>query len=207
RRVLSPCVEFNFRVGGVLRREAGDQGARTRLGGHLGVGKGGLGGGALGGGLRGERLRGGGGRAQARLEPELENLAAEFARTLNESVHETPPGLVTLASHDDAIGALRDLAISGGFALDLQYKGSFDALAALRRGECDVAGFHVPDRPLGELPRTSYRGGLPLEDYRLVQFATRTQGLMVRTGNPRGIGGIADLARPGARCRHPRALT
>jgi len=149
--------------------------------------------------LLGERLLWAGRRAQARLEPELENLAAEFARTLNESVHETPPGLVTLASHDYAIGALRDLAISGGFALDLQYKGSFDALAALRRGECDVAGFHVPEGKLGALITRRYAECLPPGEFRLVNLVSRTQGLMVRNGNPKGIRGLADLARKDVR--------
>ena len=147
----------------------------------------------------GERLLWAGRRAQARLAPELENLAAEFARSLNASLGEATAAIAVQASHDFAIGELRGLAARAGITMDLQYKGSFDALAALRRGECDVAGFHVPDGPLGELLRRRYREGLPLEHYRLVQFATRTQGLMVRAGNPRGIGGIADIARPGVR--------
>jgi len=147
----------------------------------------------------GERLLWAGRRAQARLEPELENLAADFARTLNESVHEAPAGLVTLASHDFAVAALRDLALSGGFGLDLQYKGSFDALAALRRGECDVAGFHVPEGKLGELITRRYAECLPLDEFRLASLVTRTQGLMVRNGNPKGIGGLQDLARPDVR--------
>jgi putative molybdopterin biosynthesis protein len=147
----------------------------------------------------GERLLWAGRRAQARLAPELENLAAEFARTLNESLHETAPGLVTQASHDFAIGALRDLAAAGGFGLDLQYKGSFDSLAALRRGECEVAGFHVPEGPLGSLMKRRYAECLPLDEFRLVSLVTRTQGLMVRAGNPKGIRGLGDLERPDVR--------
>ena len=147
----------------------------------------------------GERLLWAGRRAQARLEPELENLAAEFARTLNESVQEAPAGLVTLASHDFAIAALRDLAICGGFGLDLQYKGSFDALAALRRGECDVAGFHVPEGKLGELISRRYAGCLPPGEFKILNLVTRTQGLMVRNGNPKRIRGLDDLVRPDVR--------
>ena len=147
----------------------------------------------------GERLLWAGRRAQARLAPELENLAADFARTLNDSIHQAAPGLVTHASHDFAIGALRDLAIAGDFALDLQYKGSFDALAALRRGECDVAGFHVPEGPLGELITRRYAEALPKDEFRLVSFVTRTQGLMVRMGNPKKIRGLDDLVRADVR--------
>ena len=147
----------------------------------------------------GERLLWAGRRAQARLAPELENLAAEFARTLNESLHESVPGLVTHASHDFAIAALRDLAIAGGFGLELQYKGSFDALGSLRRGECDIAGFHVPEGPLGSLITRRYAECLPLDEFRLVSLVTRTQGLMVRAGNPKRIHGLHDLQRPGIR--------
>jgi molybdate transport repressor ModE-like protein len=147
----------------------------------------------------GERLLWAGRRAQARLAPELENLAAEFARTLNETLHEVAPGLVTQASHDFAIAALRDLAAAGGFGLDLQYKGSFDALASLRRGECDIAGFHVPEGALGALMTRRYAECLPLDEFRLVNLVTRTQGLMVRSGNPKKVRGLDDLVRPDIR--------
>jgi molybdate transport repressor ModE-like protein len=147
----------------------------------------------------GERLLWAGRRAQARLEPELDNLAAEFARSLNESLHDRPSGLVMQASHDFAIGGLRDLWGAEGAGIELQYKGSFDALAALRRGECDVAGFHVPMGPLGQLMTRRYAECLPLDNYRLISFVRRTQGLMVKPGNPKDIHTVADLCRDDVR--------
>jgi putative molybdopterin biosynthesis protein len=147
----------------------------------------------------GKRLLLAGRRAQARLAPELANLASEFARSLNETLSEALPTLVIQASHDFAIAGLRDLAADSGISVDLQYKGSFDALAALRRGECDVAGFHVPMGGLGTLMSQRYAEGLPLSTHRLVSFVTRTQGLMVRPGNPKAITKVADLCRPGVR--------
>ena len=143
----------------------------------------------------GRRLLWAGQRAQARLEPELDNLASEFAGALNESQH----GLVVHASHDYAVAILRELSGDCGITLGLQYKGSFDAIAALRRGECDLAGFHVPEGPMGELMARRYAECLPLDAYRLISFATRTQGLIVRAGNPKEITGIADLLRPEVR--------
>jgi molybdate transport repressor ModE-like protein len=143
----------------------------------------------------GERLLWAGRRAQASLAPELENLAAEFARSLNESLHDRPAGLVMQASHDFAIGALREIGTTEGIEIELQYKGSFDALAALRRGECDVAGFHVPQGKLGELMAKRYAECLPLEHFRLISFVRRSQGLMVKSGNPKDIQGVADLCR------------
>ncbi len=146
----------------------------------------------------GERLLWSARRAQARLAPELENLAAEVAREINDSLR---VGMVLSfqASHDYAIGALRDLAVDADFEMDLQYRGSFDALAALRRGECDVAGFHVPEGRLGELIARRYSECLPPGEHRLVRFVTRQQGLMVRTGNPKEITTVADFGRKDVR--------
>ena len=137
-------------------------------------------------------------RAQARLAPELDNLAADFARTLNESLCAGPPALVVHASHDFAIGVLREL-LGEEACVEVQYKGSFDSLAALRRGECDVAGFHVPEGRLGILMARRYAEGLPLAQFRLIRFVRRTQGLIVRAGNPKSIGGVADLCRSDVR--------
>ena len=147
----------------------------------------------------GRRLLTAGQRAQARLAPELDNLAAEFARTLNDSLSEATPYLVMHASHDYAIASLRDMAAAARVAIELQYRGSFDALASLRRGKCDVAGFHVPLGPLGALMAKRYAECLPLGEYRLLSFVTRAQGLMVRAGNPRSIAGVADLCREDVR--------
>jgi len=134
-------------------------------------------------------------RAQARLAPELDNLGAEFARTLNASLSDASTGLVVLASHDYAISALRDMHDATQPALELQYRGSFDALAALRRGECDLAGFHIPEGRMGQLMARRYAECLPMDGHRLISFVTRTQGLIVRAGNPKGIHAVADLAR------------
>ncbi len=138
-------------------------------------------------------------RARARLAPELENLASEFARALNTSLSGTAAGLAVHASHDFAIARLPELAAAAGLALDVQYRGSFDALSALLRGECEVAGFHLPEGELGELMARRYAEGLPAGEFRFIRFVTRTQGFIVRSGNPKQIGGVADLVRPGVR--------
>jgi molybdate transport repressor ModE-like protein len=147
----------------------------------------------------GRRLLWAGRRAQARLAPELDNLAGEFARALNESLSEAPAALVMHASHDYAVAMLREAAATGSAFIDLQYRGSFDALGALRRGECDVAGFHVPDGRLGALMEQRYRECLPLGAFRLITFVSRMQGFMVQPGNPLGIARVADLCREGVR--------
>jgi len=146
----------------------------------------------------GKRLLWAARRAQARLSPELDNLATDFARALNEALDSPQPRLVLHASHDFAIGQLREL-VADAATIELQYKGSFDALAALRRGECHVAGFHVPEGPIGELLARRHAECLPAEGYRLVGFVRRQQGLIVRAGNPKSIAGVRDLCREDVR--------
>jgi molybdate transport repressor ModE-like protein len=147
----------------------------------------------------GKRLLWAGRRAQARLAPELDNLASEFARSLNESLSDSPATLVMHASHDYAVALLKEHASATSASIDLQYRGSFDALGALRRGECDVAGFHVPEGRLGTLMEQRYRESLPPGAFRLITFASRTQGFMVPAGNPLSIARVADLCREGVR--------
>jgi molybdate transport repressor ModE-like protein len=142
----------------------------------------------------GRRLLWAGQRAQARLAPELDNLGSEFAEALNEALEERAPALTVHASHDYAIAALRELLAESEAPIAVQYKGSFDALASLRRGECDLAGFHVPEGRLGELLAHRYAECLP-EGYRLIAFVSRAQGLIVRAGNPRAIASVEDLCR------------
>jgi len=149
--------------------------------------------------LLGKRLLLAGRRAQARLAPELSNLASEFARSLNATLSESRAALAVQASHDFAVAQLPAMCAARGLAIDVQYKGSFDALAALRRGECDLAGFHVPIGALGALMGRRYAECLPLDRYRLVSFVTRTQGMIVRPGNPKAITGVHDLCRPDVR--------
>jgi len=147
----------------------------------------------------GKRLLLAGRRAQARLAPELANLASEFARSLNETLSESLSTLVIQASHDFAIEGLARISSAAGVSVDLQYRGSFDALAALRRGECDIAGFHVPVGRMGALMQQRYGECLPMDEHRLISFVTRTQGLIVRPGNPKGLASLNDFCRPDVR--------
>jgi molybdate transport repressor ModE-like protein len=147
----------------------------------------------------GSKLLWAGQRARARLAPDLEGLASEFARALNESLDETGLHLAVHASHDFAVAALRTLAGPTGLGLDVQFRGSFDALSALRRGECDLAGFHFPEGRFGALMARRYAECLPPGEYGLIGFVTRMQGFIVRAGNPKGIGDVTDLGRDDVR--------
>lgn len=146
----------------------------------------------------GERLLWAGRRVQSRLAPELEGLAGDFTRGLNDALGSRPGMLAIHASHDFAVALLRE-RLGSTHAIELQSRGSFDALAALLRGDCAIAGFHVADGPLGELMARRYAEGLAGRDVLLLALADRTQGLIVAKGNPRKVKSMADLAKPGLR--------
>src|SRR5262245_5739020 len=147
----------------------------------------------------GQKLLWAGKRVQARLTPEFDSLASEFARALNEALDQGGPTLRVHASHDFAVAALRELGPKAGVTVDLQYRGSFDALGSLARGDCDLAGVHVVDGPFGARMAVRYAEWLKPRAHRLIAIATRTQGLIVAHGNPEEIRTVADLARKGVR--------
>jgi putative molybdopterin biosynthesis protein len=107
--------------------------------------------------------------------------------------------LLIHASHDLALAELRDLSASGGGSFDLHFRGSLDCLASLARGECDVAGFHLPEPSAGSAAFVPYRPWLRTRSLRLVRFVHRRQGLMVAHGNPKRLLTIAALAAKGVR--------
>lgn len=107
---------------------------------------------------------------------------------------------VVYASHDLALARLRDLLQTGdGTPLELHFQGSLDCLAALRRKQCDLAGFHLPVMPEASVLAAQLRPWLRMKSLRVARLFDRTQGLMVATGNPKKLAAIADLARKGVR--------
>lgn len=73
------------------------------------------------------------------------------------------------------------------------------ALAALLEGQVHAAGVHLCDRKGGEDNLAAVRETLGRRRAVIVNFARWELGLGVRRGNPLGLRGIADLARPGVR--------
>ena len=132
---------------------------------------------------------------QARLAPELESVGREIERVLSQVSEASATRLAICASHDLALAQLRDrLAQSDGLRLDLRFLGSLDSLAAFSKGQCSIAGFHIAE---GMEPSASamFRRYLKPGQHQLIGLATRTQGLMVAKGNPKGIHDLTDLTR------------
>src|SRR5690606_25589795 len=98
-----------------------------------------------------------------------------------------------------AVAALHEQLQQQGLAVDIRYRNSVEAVAALANGECELAGFHVP---LGKLEKTAgqrYREWLHPQEHALIHLAVRTQGLFVAPGIPLQIHSLSGLARNGLR--------
>ena len=83
-------------------------------------------------------------RIAARLSPFLDSLASELEQELAALLTDSRRALRITASHGFAVDALIREIESKDIAVDLKYRNSTEAVAALARGECDLAGFHLP---------------------------------------------------------------
>ncbi|WP_025917713.1 substrate-binding domain-containing protein [Herminiimonas sp. CN] len=140
-------------------------------------------------------------RAKARVLPQIENLIADMEREFALAFDRNAYVISLFASHDLVLNRLRDfMASDAKLHLDLQFRGSIDSLGALARGECLLAGFHISeDRARGTLTQQTFKKLLKPGKHKLITFLGRQQGLMVAAGNPKKIGGMGDLQRPGVR--------
>ena len=134
-------------------------------------------------------------RIAARLSPLLESLASELEVELGKILTGQARLVRLEASHGFAVAAMMTHLNSANISIDLRYRNSTDAVAALSRRECDLAGFHVP---IGEFEKPAiarYMQWLNPKEHCLIHLAIRNQGLFVAPGNPHAIVGVADLVR------------
>ena len=148
----------------------------------------------------GEKLVWAGQRMQARLGPQLENLAQELATEIKPFLHQRPSVIRVHASHGFAVSKLRELLDrEPGIGVDLRYVSNQNSLVSLAQGACDLSGVHLPR---GELRAQSVRACKewldPRED-RVINFVTREMGLMVKRGNPLKITSLKDVVDRKAR--------
>ena len=138
-------------------------------------------------------------RISARLSPLLESLASELEGELERALAQAGGVLRLNASHGFAVATLLEHLGRAQLPVELRYRNSLESMAALARGDCDLAGFHVP---LGEFEARAaqrFLRWLQPAQHSLVHLAVRSQGLFVAAGNPLGIRGVADLRRPQVR--------
>jgi putative molybdopterin biosynthesis protein len=134
-------------------------------------------------------------QVKSAVTPLLDQLASEMQRSLELGASADAAGVTLYASNDLALARLRDWAPSQGLTLDLRFLGSLDSLACLAGADCDAAGFHVTE-PLEPVLRERLSRFLRPRRDRLIEFAWREQGFLVRRGNPKGVTVLRDLTRP-----------
>lgn len=155
-----------------------------------------------------ERVKGHGsrltaaGEAFAQASRRLEQAAARRLQAPAEQFRAALESMHTLAERPLRLAASHDLLLQAAFAegapanMSVRFVGSEDALLALRRGQAELAGFHLPEPlpPLRDRPEVFADPALFV-----AAVMRREQGLIVARGNPLRIRDVADLARSGLR--------
>jgi molybdate transport repressor ModE-like protein len=148
----------------------------------------------------GERLVWAGERMQARLGPQLENLAQELASEIKPFLEQRPSVIRVHASHGFAVAKLREfLDREPGIGVDLRYVSNQHSLVSLAQGACDLSGLHLPRGELRAQGINAAREWLDPREDRIINFVTREMGLMVARGNPLRIASLRDLTEPKVR--------
>lgn len=148
----------------------------------------------------GERLVWAGQRLQARLGPQLQNLAQELQTELNELLPQSAAAVRIHASHGFAVSKLRELlGRDANLRVDIRYVGNSSSLISLAHGGCDLAGIHLPQGALRKQSIAACKGLLSQSGHRIVGFVTREMGLMVKKGNPLAITSLQQLLDPSVR--------
>ena len=107
------------------------------------------------------------------------------------------PIVIFSGSHDLAIETMSQ-HLEKHLALLSLPVGSLDGLVNLRQGLCQISGSHLLDET-GEYNAPFVRHLFPDRAMQLVTLAYRTQGLILASGNPKGIKKISDIAKPNVR--------
>lgn len=136
-------------------------------------------------------------RVIARFQPQMASLASELNLELQKAFVNLTPLLRIQASHGYAVALLPDACTN--LQLDLQYSSPLEALAALNRDSCDLAGFHVPSGVVIKTLLQHYQRLLKPRAHKIIRFITRQQGLMIRQNCTLEINGIEDLTKPNVR--------
>lgn len=100
-----------------------------------------------------------------------------------------------IGSHDMTLDLLAQALENKKRRLVSSNVGSLGGMVALRRGEAHLAGSHLLDPETGDFNIRYLEEYLPGVKVKVVNWAGRSQGLLLRKGNPKNISGIEDLTR------------
>lgn len=120
-----------------------------------------------------------------------EKVTIKLLRTLPE----LESTLIAIGSHDLLLDIMDDLMLreNKGMSLSGTHVGSMGGLLALARDECHIAPSHILDETTGIYNISTIKEVFGEEPMALIKGVGRTQGIMVKAGNPLNIRGLADL--------------
>jgi molybdate transport repressor ModE-like protein len=130
-----------------------------------------------------------------RLHNVLGTLSLEVSQELNKLLLRPGEGARIHASHGYAVDALINALQARETEVDLRYRDSGEAVAALASGECDLAGFHLPCGEFRASCAAMFRPLLDDDVHVLIHLTKRKQGLIVAQGNPKGVVDLRDMSR------------
>jgi putative molybdopterin biosynthesis protein len=107
------------------------------------------------------------------------------------------PTMIFSGSHDLAFEGIAEHLEKHVNILSMPV-GSLDGLVNLRQGLCQISGSHLLDES-GEYNTPFVRHLFPDRNVEIVTLAYRTQGLMLASGNPKGVKSISDVVKPNIR--------
>ena len=117
------------------------------------------------------------------------------------AAHLAAPDLSIMGSHCIGLDAVISSLAERGITARSQALGSRGGLAALRRGECDIAPIHLLDTATGEYNRSCLS-----DTMRLIRGWRRMQGIVYRRDDPRFAGLDTARAAVAAALRDPSCI-
>jgi len=107
------------------------------------------------------------------------------------------PAVIFSGSHDLALEGIAEHLQRYVTLLSMPV-GSLDGLVNLRQGLCQISGSHLLDAS-GEYNTPFVRHLFPDREVEIFTLAHRTQGLMMASGNPKGLKKVSDITKPSMR--------
>jgi putative molybdopterin biosynthesis protein len=114
---------------------------------------------------------------------------------LYRSVDEINHTILALGSHDLTIDLISQFLAKQGMRLSSSNVGSLGGLIALRRNEAHLCGSHLLDPESGEYNLKYIEEYVPDLAVIVIALVEREQGLILPSGNPKGVEDLQDLIR------------
>ncbi|HAK46059.1 MAG TPA: molybdopterin biosynthesis protein [Spirochaeta sp.] len=129
-------------------------------------------------------------------ESEGYEAGTEIEFRLTRPASEIDNRLVSIGSHDLLLDVITELMHKNGgrTGLSSTHQGSMGGVLAIRKGECHIAPVHLLNVEDGRYNEYLFGKYFQPEETALIKGVGRTQGFIVKPGNPKGLTGVDDLS-------------